>query len=855
MSLFDFSFFKRRKQQSPEERERIMRTFRHRYAHFKDLLQSNSELGKIMSEMEENLQGHSLFGMNNIRSQATRAVFHTMRMVTALNVIADNRFSTLSGIVEEINTQITEVLDTKPPDNIAEYTLPLSELGRDTVDWVGGKSANLGEMRNKVGVPIPRGFAVTTTAYHAFMEQNGLMEETRKLLRDITSNDAEEIINVSKTIGKRIDASPIPGAVIGALDKAWHSAFGGDACRVALRSSAVSEDGSLSFAGQYRTVLNVTREELPAAFRAVLGSLFSPRAITYRLHQGVPFEQCSMAMTCLEMIDSVASGVVFSRHPVDLFSDAVVINGIWGLGEYVVDGIVQPDTWLVSRMKPDRIAERSIANKTVCLRPAPNGGGTCEEPVRHENRQLPSLDDKRIIQLADIALRLEEHYRQPQDLEWALGPDGRLVILQTRPMRLADARLEGATHALPQVEGATVLFEKADVACAGIGCGPVVMPSTAEDLALFPSGGVLVAAHSSPNFVLVMDKAQAIITDAGSVTGHMASVAREFNIPTLLNTKRALHTLRPGQIVTVDAISGRIYDGKVTELLGQSRKREISLGDTPVHTTLRRVADHILPLHLIDPSSPGFTPRGCLTLHDVMRLVHEFCYTEMFRISDRTTDAGSVAVELRASVPIDLHVIDLGGGLDNVDARRVTPEQVTSVPFRALLEGMLDPAVHMTEPRPVDMGGFFSVMSRHMVEPPNMQTERFGDRSYAIISDKYLNFSSRVGYHYSILDAYCGQTMNKNYISFEFKGGAADVIRRERRVRAIGIVLKEMGFNVTVQGERVHARFLKYDSNDIKERLVQLGRLLIVTRQMDMLMTTEAAVQTFATNFMARIYH
>jgi len=853
VSLIDF-FRRRRTTPTAEERDAIMKAFRQRYTHFKDLLQSNSELGRIMSDMEQTLTGHSLFGMNYIRSQATRAVFHTMRMVTALNAIADDRFSGLVATVESINTRISDILDARAPVRVAEFVLPLAEVNRDVVDWVGGKNANLGEMMNRVGVPVPRGFAITTTAYRAFMDGNGLMEETRKLLRDAFADDPEGLVRVSKAIMRRIDEAVVPDEVVEAMQAGWDATFGPGPVRCALRSSAVSEDGSLSFAGQYRTVLNVTRDELPSAFRSVLASIFSPRVIAYRLHQGVPFEHCAMAMVCLEMVDAVASGVAFSRHPVDLLSDAVVINGIWGLGEYVVDGVVPPDTWLVSRVRPDRVAERSIATKSVRLMPALHGGGTVESPVPPEQRSMPSLTDAQVIALADMALRLEEHYRHPQDMEWALDGAGRLVVLQTRPMRLADARSDNLP-ASPRIDGAGLLLEGGDVACAGVGCGPVVIPSSAEELAAFPCGGVLVAAHSSPNYVLVMDRAQAIITDAGSVTGHMASLSREFNVPTLLNARDAMRTLRPGQEVTVDAISGRVYEGCVEELLALRRPRQVCLGDTPVHIALRRVADHILPLHLVDPKAATFIPRSCTTLHDVMRLVHEFSYTEMFRLSDTATVAGSVAVELKASVPLDLHVIDLGGGLADVDGPYAYPEQVASAPFGALLEGMLDPEVHVRGPRPIDMGGFLSVMGRHMIEPPNMHTERFGDRSYAIVSDKYMNFSSRVGYHYSILDAYCGATMNKNYITFEFKGGAADEVRRERRVKCIGIILRELGFTIEVQGDRVQARYLKYPPEEIRARLVQLGRLLIVTRQMDMLMTTEAAVQTFADNFLKGDYH
>ena len=180
-------------------------------------------------------------------------------------------------------------------------------------------------------------------------------------------------------------------------------------------------------------------------------------------------------------------------------------------------------------------------------------------------------------------------------------------------------------------------------------------------------------------------------------------------------------------------------------------------------------------------------------------------------------------------------------------------EKVISAPFKALLKGMLHEGVRHTQPRPVELKGFFSVMSEQMLSP-GYGSERFGDRSYAIISDKYLNFSSRVGYHYAILDAYCGQTINNNYITFSFKGGAADDVRRNRRVRSIGRILEELGFLVDVTGDRVSARFLRFERDLIEERLDTMGRLLQFTRQMDMLMRSEAAVETIAKAFLAGNY-
>ena len=264
------------------------------------------------------------------------------------------------------------------------------------------------------------------------------------------------------------------------------------------------------------------------------------------------------------------------------------------------------------------------------------------------------------------------------------------------------------------------------------------------------------ARHSSPKFVMVMPKAQAIVTDAGSISGHMASLAREFAVPTLLDVKTATAAIAPGTVVTVDAYAGRVYAGRVPELLARQQPRESHMQDTPVYQILQQVAEHIVPLRLVDPKSPDFDPEHCRSLHDLGRLVHELSYTEMFQISDLVAAKGGGAVKLEAPIPLDLYLIDLGGGLTPAAAgpTRVTPDQIASMPLRALLRGLLHPDLRAREPRPIQLSGLLSVMREQIMAPPNVE-ERFGEKSYAIISDKYLNFSSRVGYHYSVLDAYC----------------------------------------------------------------------------------------------------
>jgi pyruvate,water dikinase len=381
------------------------------------------------------------------------------------------------------------------------------------------------------------------------------------------------------------------------------------------------------------------------------------------------------------------------------------------------------------------------------------------------------------------------------------------------------------------------------VACPGIGFGPAVHVRTEADLAAFPDGGVLVAVHASPQYVMAMNKAQAIITDFGSIVSHMASLAREYMVPTLMNLRQATSRIAPGTEITVDAYNGRVYLGRVPEVLNSGLRHGGFVVKGPAYQALRRRADLIVPLNLTDPRSPQFAEQHCRTIHDIMRFIHEKSYAVVFQLGDLVTDRASISARLKAPIPIDLYVIDLFGGL-KVDATRVasvTPEDVTSVPFRALLKGMLLKDLAASRTRPVNLSGFLSVMGEQMVSQPGAG-ERFGDRSYAIISDKYLNFSSRVGYHYSVLDCYCGKTPAKNYINFQFKGGAANDVRRSRRARMIEKVLGSLGFLVETTGDRVRARMAKQEQSYIEEKLDLLGRLLIYTRQMDMMMHTEAHV-------------
>lgn len=833
-------------------------SFREKYAHFKNFLESNSELLKIITDIEEKLDGREIFGLAVIRSLSSRAVFHSLRMVDSFEALSGRKLPAASALADFIQKEIASLVEAERTGDPSELVLSHAVITKEMIDLVGGKNANLGEVRSRVGLPVPAGFAVTTEAFAAFFDSAGLRDEISKVKLGIDPNDTENVQAAGEAIQRLILTAKVPDLVAYAITRAYKelaAEVGEDPNRlcVAMRSSAVGEDSDLSYAGQYLTVLNVPANRLVETYKIIVASLYTPRAISYRMLKGVAGESTAMSVAVLCMVPARASGVMYTRHPFDPADDNVVINSVWGLGLSVVDGSASPDVFTVSREGEGTIVSRTITNKDAELVTG-EGGGISEKAVSPKLARMPSLSDAEIKTLASYGLLLERHYGSPQDVEWAIDRNGQPFILQARLLGFRPN--SGEAPKAPPEDGYRLLVSGGVSAAPGIGVGPAFLVNNEDDLAMFPRGAVLVAPHSSPRFMVVMKKAAAIVTDFGSVAGHMASLSREFSVPTVLDSKSATRDIPQGAMITVDAFSGRVYEGRVERLLDLARPpEEPIMRGTPVHEILKKVAAHVVPLNLVDPKSPDFTIQNCRTLHDMMRFLHERSYVEMFALADRASGKGG-ACRLKANLGLDLYIIDVGGGLSEraADRSEVRVEDISSRPMRALLAGLTLPRSGGAMVKTINVGGFLSVLSEQMTANPQAGGERFGDRSYAVISDSYLNFSSRVGYHYGVLDSFCGGTVNTNYITFSFKGGAADDVRRNRRARAIALILERSGFTVDVAQDRVDARYQKYGAEEIEARLVMVGKLLQATRQMDMLMENEGAVSAFAESFLAGAY-
>jgi pyruvate,water dikinase len=325
-------------------------------------------------------------------------------------------------------------------------------------------------------------------------------------------------------------------------------------------------------------------------------------------------------------------------------------------------------------------------------------------------------------------------------------------------------------------------------------------------------------------------------------------------VPALVDTGIATEILQPGQVITVDATHMRVYEGEVPELLTKTHKKQAStIIETPIYAKLRRVLRWITPLNLVDPKLSDLTPDNCKTLHDITRFAHQLGIKEMFDLAEKASQQDVHSVRLKTHIPFNLHIIDLGGGIEaNRKAKFVPPEAITSIPMLAMWKGISHPDISWAGPIPIDMKGLYSVVSRSLTATADHSD--FWSRTFAIISHNYLNYSSRLGYHFATIDAYVGDSRNDNYITFRFKGGAADEVRRGRRVRFLGLVLEKLDFEVEVTGDLVVGRLWKYPRELLEEKLDLLGRLMGCARQRDMLMADDAIVDWYAEAFLAGNY-
>lgn len=463
--------------------------------------------------------------------------------------------------------------------NSSALVVSFKEVDKDDVALVGGKGANLGEM-TQAGFPVPPGFCITVVAYNLFLQRNQIEEKISQILSKIDVNNSEQLQDASNKIQKIIQRSEIPNEVVEEVVRAYRriSTLFRPAL-VAVRSSATAEDlPQASFAGQQATFLNVKGEtNLLVRVRDCWASLFTARAIFYRVQNKIPHQKVKISVIVQKMVQSEVSGVMFTVDPITNDKDRIVIEAVWGLGEMIVQGAVVPDRYIVQK-ETFAILSKEISEQKIQL--VKRGDKTLETEVPKKIQEAQKLKDEDIVKLAKIGDLLQKHYYFPQDIEWAKEspktPFGRrkqdLFIVQTRPITTLRGKEPDTEVKIEAKDGEKLKIAEVPIltgvgASPGIGTGVVKVLKSPKELGKVKNGDILVAPMTSPDFVPAMKKASAIVTDEGGMTSHAAIVSRELGIPCVVGTKYATSKLKDETIITVDGSRGLVYLGAKIKLL------------------------------------------------------------------------------------------------------------------------------------------------------------------------------------------------------------------------------------------------------------------------------------------------
>jgi pyruvate,water dikinase len=472
------------------------------------------------------------------------------------------------------------------------YVIPFEQLGMHDVESVGGKNASLGEMISglaQLGVRVPGGFATTAHAYREFLAQGGLDERIRAELAGLDVDDLARLTASGARIRQWILATPLPPPFNGAVLEALGRLGAGRAdFAVAVRSSATAEDlPQASFAGQQETFLNVRGEQaVLRAIHEVFASLFTDRAISYRVHQGFDHAAVALSVGIQHMVrsDLGASGVMFTLDTDSGFRDVVFITASWGLGETVVQGAVNPDEFYLYkpalRSGKYPVLRRNLGSKAIKMVYAPAGGAERVQTVEvpESERRRFCLEDADLITLARQALLIEEHYKRPMDIEWARdGSTGEIYILQARP-ETVQSRAGRTIQRYALKRRGRVLATGRSIGTR-IGAGTARVITRAAEMPRVQNGDVLIADMTDPDWEPVMKRAAAIVTNRGGRTCHAAIIARELGIPAVVGCGDATQRIREGQEVTVSCAEGD--NGFVYEGLLEFERKQVELDSLP----------------------------------------------------------------------------------------------------------------------------------------------------------------------------------------------------------------------------------------------------------------------------------
>ncbi len=832
----------KKKQKLPQSTVSPQERVRERYLSFRELLGLNNDCLELLASIQEDLQYAP--PTRELLDERVGSVFEkTAEVVRTLETLTGYDQRTLLTAVEAQRQEVERYIaagDLRPTN----FSASLSEVSAASGAEAGAKAAVLGEIKNKLRLPVPDGFVLTAHAYRQFCGIP-LWQQFRDITRNLDLNDLNAVRKVSSELTGLVMAMPVPRAIEVALTERA-AALQRAGLAVAVRSSAVGEGGERTFAGQFTSYLNVPLDQVVEAYKRVVAGRFSERALFYRLSAGLPEVESPMAVLCLGVVRAQTAGILYTRDPKDRKLDALWITATRGLGLDIASGRTSADLFVVGRKWPHQVLEQSIVNKNEEA-VLDDNGGVLRRPVSPAEAAAPSLSPRELALLADWSLRIEKHFGVPQDIEWARDEQGQVWIVQARPLALVDASQAKSSKARikadPLLAGGRTVYP-------GRVSGPAYLVNDLKTLSNTPQGAILFLRKASPEIVTVFPRISGVVAEMGNVAGHAASLLREAKIPSIFELGGAFDRVKNGDPVSLDAVQPRIYSG----MLWSSRMVETQIYERYQESGIKAdpINQRLLVLHLLDTAASDFRPAGCKSAHDVLRYCHEKAVEAMFAVNDSALEGDlTCSKRLMTQVPVNIHVLDLGGGLalEDPSSPEVRPAEITSWPFQALWSGLTHPGVSWQRDMPASFSDLASVVANSLTTTAGA-TRALGDRSYLLVADEYINLNTRLAYHFTLVDACLSQNTSHNYISFRFAGGGATPYRRNLRACFVEACLAHYGFLVDRRSDLVNAWFKKAPAEETAARLNIIGRLMASTSQLDMYMTSNAVMRRYVQQFL-----
>jgi pyruvate,water dikinase len=809
----------------------------HHYRVLRRLLAANSEMLELMADLEADLD-YLDPGEPAIAQRVLRLLDGSLLLAENLNILTGGAHRALYRAHAGIEQAVLASLRSFPNPASIPLVRPLEEAGTATVREVGGKAANLGRVRAAMPAAVPPGFVLTTAAYRSFLGENRLHGPIRKLFKDLSLvSDRQLFKERTAAIRELIEASPVPARVVEAVAAGVRLVAQNPPRLWAVRSSAVGEDGRLTFAGQFDTILDVSTDGLVSAYRKVLASRYNDHAVLYRLAGGLAEVDTPMAVLIMPMLDVLVAGVLYTRDPSDASADRMVIDAVVGLAGAMVRGEAAAASVFARRSRPGEIEAGCLADAA--------GEGT----AALDGFPLAPGDVRALVELG---LRLETQCGQPVDIEWALVRGGSLMVVQCRPLRLIERESPGtrpqeAPGQPPVANGGMTVFP-------GRAVGRTYVARTVEELLASPDNAILIVRQAGPELAAVLPRVAGVVAEHGNPAGHAAALVREFAVPSLFAFPDAERRLSSYRIVSLDATRRLVFDGALwPEGRERVRSRTRRVSARSFDNPLRQ---QVLALNLTNPVAINFRARACRSVHDVVRYIHEKAVVAMFDLGDDIGRRGEHRVwRLESPVPLQLAVLDLGGAVATAPSERraVRPEEIVSLPFAALWRGMTRPGVSWAGRTQMSLGGFGSVVAATMTDA-RAGVRNVGGRNYLMVAPEYVNLNARLAYHFAMVDAFVSPVAENNFVNFRFRGGAAGEERRILRARFLAEVLQRSGFDVDQRFDLVTAWMRRYPSAASEDGLATLGALMGCARQLDMLVDGEASVRRFVDCFLRGDY-